>query len=170
MTMAKKSNKIAILARLGYEVKEDWRIPVKRNKYGAKRVGEHASHKEHNRAAQLRMWQQAGLISDLREQVAFELIPSQYSDFQYMQEQCATCPEVFACWKKRGNALCGIAADSKPQRTLIERACRYIADFVYTDNETGQTVVEDTKGVRTKEYIIKRKLMLFVHGIRIREI
>lgn len=45
-----------------------------------------------------------------------------------------------------------------------------IADFVYTDNASGQTVVEDTKGVRTKEYIIKRKLMLHVHNIQIHEI
>lgn len=56
------------------------------------------------------------------------------------------------------------------KRTLIERSCRYIADFVYTDNASGQTVVEDTKGVRTKEYIIKRKLMLHVHNIQIHEI
>ena len=49
-----------------------------------------------------------------------------------------------------------------------ERACAYIADFVYTDN--GKTVVEDTKGFKTKEYIIKRKLMLYIHGIRIREV
>ena len=143
--MAKKSNKIAILARLGYEVKEDWRIPVKRNKYGAKRVGEHASKKEHNRAIQLKLWQRAGVISDLREQVSFELIPAQYGE-------------------------CGTDIKGKPVRVLIERACRYIADFVYTDNDTGQTVVEDTKGVRTKEYIIKRKLMLAVHGIRIKEV
>ena len=52
---------------------------------------------------------------------------------------------------------------------LIERECSYIADFVYTDNATGRTIVEDTKGVRTKEYVIKRKLMLRVHGIRINE-
>lgn len=51
---------------------------------------------------------------------------------------------------------------------VIERECAYKADFVYTEN--GKTVVEDTKGFRTKEYIIKRKLMLQVHGIRIREI
>lgn len=31
-------------------------------------------------------------------------------------------------------------------------------------------VVEDAKGMRTKEYIIKRKLMLKIYGIRIREI
>lgn len=49
-----------------------------------------------------------------------------------------------------------------------ERACSYTADFVYSEN--GKTVVEDTKGFKTKEYIIKRKLMLFIHGIRIREV
>ena len=31
-------------------------------------------------------------------------------------------------------------------------------------------VVEDAKGVRTPEYIIKRKLMLYLHGIRVREV
>nr|DAL90270.1 MAG TPA: Endonuclease [Caudoviricetes sp.] len=51
---------------------------------------------------------------------------------------------------------------------VIERECAYKADFVYTEN--GETVVEDMKGFRTKDYIIKRKLMLKVHGIRIREV
>lgn len=50
---------------------------------------------------------------------------------------------------------------------VVERACVYVADFVYT--EDGKEIVEDTKGVRTADYIIKRKLMLWVHGIRIRE-
>ena len=49
-----------------------------------------------------------------------------------------------------------------------ERACYYVADFVYKDAD-GNTVVEDTKGVRTDAYKIKRKLMLQVHGIRIKE-
>ena len=51
---------------------------------------------------------------------------------------------------------------------VVERACSYVADFVYERN--GQQVVEDTKGFRTKDYIIKRKLMLQVHGIRISEV
>lgn len=49
-----------------------------------------------------------------------------------------------------------------------ERACTYIADFVYTD-EKGDLIVEDSKGFRTDAYKIKRKLMLWVHGIRIKE-
>lgn len=51
---------------------------------------------------------------------------------------------------------------------VVERACTYIADFVYFQD--GQKVVEDTKGFKTKDYIIKRKLMLHVHGIRIKEV
>lgn len=105
-----------------------------RNKYHAKKSGGYASRKEHRRANELRLMQRAGLITNLREQVSYELIPTQHG------------------------------ADGK----VLERACDYIADFVYTDKD-GKTVVEDTKGVKTKEYIIKRKLMLHVHGIRIVE-
>ena len=52
---------------------------------------------------------------------------------------------------------------------VVERPVTYIADFIYTGKD-GRQVVEDTKGVRTKEYIIKRKLMLYRYGIRIREV
>ena len=117
------------------------------NKYGARRIGTHASHKEHNRALQLRLWARAGIISDLREQVSFELIPAQYDETELSIVASGTNP-------------------SKPKRLLLEHPCRYIADFVYVDSE-GNTIVEDTKGYRTPEYIIKRKLMLWVHGIRI---
>ena len=51
---------------------------------------------------------------------------------------------------------------------VVERPVKYVADFVYTQD--GETVVEDAKGVRTKEYIIKRKLMLYKYGIRVREV
>lgn len=49
-----------------------------------------------------------------------------------------------------------------------ERACTYVADFVYIDSD-GNTVVEDTKGVKTDAYKIKRKLMLHRYGIKIKE-
>ena len=52
---------------------------------------------------------------------------------------------------------------------VTERAVKYIADFVYKDKQ-GNLIVEDTKGFRTPEYILKRKLMLQVHGITIKEI
>ena len=48
-----------------------------------------------------------------------------------------------------------------------ERACNYVADFVYCQD--GKTVVEDCKGFRTEGYKIKRKLMQYVHGIRVKE-
>lgn len=107
---------------------------AKGNKYHAEKSGGYASRKEHRRANELHLLQRAGLISGLREQVPYELIPAQ-----------------------RGS-------DGK----VIERACSYIADFVYIDKD-GNTIVEDTKGVRTDVYRIKRKLMLHVHGIRISE-
>ena len=52
---------------------------------------------------------------------------------------------------------------------ILERECSYIADFVYKTKE-GAVIVEDAKGVRTKDYIIKRKLMLWLKGIRIQEV
>lgn len=48
-----------------------------------------------------------------------------------------------------------------------ERACTYVADFVYY--EDGKMVVEDCKGFKTDVYRIKKKLMLWVHGISIKE-
>lgn len=107
----------------------------RKNKYGAIRSGGYDSKKEHGRACQLKLMERAGLISNLREQVVFLLIPSQTN---------------------------GEGIEEKP--------VKYKADFVYIDNATGQTVVEDTKGFRTPEYIIKRKLMLQVHGITIKEV
>ena len=52
--------------------------------------------------------------------------------------------------------------------TITERAVKYIADFVY--EREGKVIVEDTTGVKTPEYVIKRKLMLFFYGIEVREI
>lgn len=51
---------------------------------------------------------------------------------------------------------------------LVERAVTYKADFVYEEN--GQSVVEDVKGFRTKEYILKRKMMRYLKGIEVREV
>lgn len=50
----------------------------------------------------------------------------------------------------------------------VERSVKYVADFVY--HQDGQLVVEDTKGMKTPEYVLKRKLMLSVYGIRIKEV
>lgn len=122
------------------------------NKYHNKKVTsydgiQHDSKKEARRWCELKLLQKAGKISELQRQVEFELIPAQY--------------ETYERFSKKGEKL----ADGM---RLVERKCCYIADFVYTEN--GQRVVEDTKGVKTKDYIIKRKLMLYVHHVRIREI
>ena len=52
---------------------------------------------------------------------------------------------------------------------VVERAVDYIADFTYRDAD-GNLVVEDAKGFKTPEYVIKRKLLLHKYGIRIMEV
>lgn len=107
------------------------------------------SRKEARRYAELLMLQKAGEIYNLKRQVEFELIPNQY--------------EVVERWsEKTGKKL-------SDKRALAERKVCYIADFVY--NQGDKLVVEDTKSpvTRTKDYIIKRKLMLHIHGIKIIE-
>lgn len=54
-------------------------------------------------------------------------------------------------------------------KTKLYRACYYVADFVYFDKRTGKTVYEDTKGMRTEVYKLKRKLLYWRHGIEIKE-
>jgi hypothetical protein len=50
-----------------------------------------------------------------------------------------------------------------------ERPCYYIADFQYHDADLGKMVVEDCKGCKTEVYRIKKKLMLYIHNIKILE-
>lgn len=102
------------------------------------------SKKEACRYAELRIMEKAGVITDLQRQVKFILIPTQRE------------PDTVG---ERGGVHKG---------KLLEKECSYIADFVYWQN--GQRIVEDTKGFKTPEYRIKRKLMLHVYGIRIKEV
>ena len=64
-----------------------------------------------------------------------------------------------------------IPRQTRPDGTA-ERSCSYWADFTYDEWASGEwrRVVEDVKGMRTREYVIKRKLMLMVHGVAIREV
>lgn len=52
-----------------------------------------------------------------------------------------------------------------------ERGVKYVADFTYLDRD-GRMVVEDVKSgpTKTREYVLKRKLMMHVHGIVVREV
>lgn len=117
------------------------------NKYRARKILQNGesfdSKREYRRYQDLILLQRAGKISDLRRQVKYTLIPAQRE------------PDTIG---SRGGVKKG---------KVVERECSYTADFVYTEN--GETVVEDVKGMRTREYVIKRKLMLYMHGIRIRE-
>lgn len=65
--------------------------------------------------------------------------------------------------------LIGVQRDKEGK--IIERPCKYIADFAYKD-KNGSLIVEDAKSpaTRTDVYKIKRKLMLSIYGIRIQEV
>ena len=107
---------------------------------------------EAERYCQLKLLQRAGQISNLELQKDFVLIPNQYRT----EER----------YGKNGRRL-------KDKQILLEQKVVYRADFCYTDNETGEQVVEDAKSEITrinKGYVIKRKLMLYVHGIAIQEV
>ena len=120
-----------------------------RSKYGNHRVFRYGqwfdSEHEADRFFELSMLQRSGRISDLQTQVPFELIPTQRE------------PDTVG---KRGGIKLG---------KCIEKSCVYYADFVYKDSN-GKTVVEDAKGMKTEAYKIKKKLMLYRHGIRIVEV
>lgn len=53
---------------------------------------------------------------------------------------------------------------------VIEREAKYIADFTYRSCKTGRIVVEDAKGAKTEVYKLKKKIMLYRHGIQIKEV
>lgn len=113
------------------------------------------SQKEARRYYELKLLQRAGEIKDLELQKEFELIPAQYESFER--------------YGKKGQRL-------KDGKRCIEKSCVYKADFTYTDTKSGKTVVEDVKGyvdpssAGFAKFVIKRKLMLYIHGIRIKEI
>lgn len=109
------------------------------------------SRKEARRYLVLKQYEKEGKIRDLKWQVEFALLPAQYEP----------STEVYQRGEHKGELK---------QGKLIERAVVYIADFTYVTAD-GQYIVEDVKGgVKTKEYILKRKMLLFFHNIRIREI
>ena len=57
---------------------------------------------------------------------------------------------------------------SQKGKKRTERPVKYIADFVFIKD--GEEIVLDTKGMRTADYIIKRKLMKYIHNIEIEEV
>lgn len=126
-----------------------------RSKYNAKKIEVNGmkfdSKKEYERWNELLLLQRAGKISGLQRQVKFDLIPNQFIDVTEYTPK---------------------THKQKTVKKLVERSISYVADFVYTQD--GNKVVEDVKGYRQASaytvFVIKRKLMLWVHGIRIIEI
>lgn len=116
-------------------------------KYKAKKVmvnGEtFDSKKEASRWVELKLLEKSGKISNLERQVKFVLIPAQYGPDE---------------------------RNGKKKLRCLEREAAYHADFVYTQD--GKTVVEDAKSrpTKTKDYVLRRKLMLWRHGVRIKEV
>ena len=120
-------------------------------KFGNKKVvtdeGTFDSKKEYNTWCELKLMEKAGEITDLQRQVKFVLIPAQYEDIEVASK----------------------IGKTKIKKQLVERECSYIADFVFTIKETGEKIVLDTKSEATitPEFKIKKKLMLWVHHIKI---
>ena len=123
-----------------------------RAKYGNSKIkntyGTFDSQLEFARFVFLSNQQKEGEISGLRRQVEYLLIPAQY-----------------------GTEIRHLKTKDKEVRVMLERPCSYIADFVYERN--GKTIVEDCKGAKaiiTETAKIKKKLLLWVHGIELRYI
>ena len=112
----------------------------------------HDSRKEARRWEQLLLLERAGHITDLRRQVKYTLIPAQVETYERYSPTT-------------GKRL-------KDGTRTLERECAYIADFVY--KRDGELVVEDVKGYRDGTaydvFVIKRKMMLFIHGIHVQTI
>lgn len=118
------------------------------SKYGARKCScncghTHDSRKEAERCDELHILLAAGEISDLKIQESYLIIPAIY--------KTVDTGSVY----KKGNRK----GQKRFKQVTDEKAAYYIADFVYFDTRLNRTVIEDTKGMKTKEYILKRKLM-----------
>lgn len=116
------------------------------SKYMAKKIKDlegniFDSKAEYRRWVELKREESLGVITNLQRQVEYQLLPTQKLDTP----------------RKNGERV---------QRN--EPRVKYIADFVY--ERDGATIVEDVKGIKTDSYVLKRKLMKYIHGIEIKEV
>jgi len=122
-----------------------------RNKFGNHKVTVDGirfdSRKEAKFYLFLREAQKNGEISDLQLQVPYELIPAIYED-----------------------QVIHLKTKDKTVRRCVQKAVHYVADFVYTETSSGNEYVVDTKGFRTPEYKLKKKMMRAFRGIDIKEV
>lgn len=108
------------------------------------------SKKESQRNAYLELMQKQGLISDLKRQVVFELIPTIYED-----------------------KVVHLKTKDKIVQRVAQKSVTYKADFTYIKD--GQLVVEDVKASASyaaldKTFILKEKMMRYFHGIVIKRV
>lgn len=148
------AKKLAVEAKkIADKVRNEEKKLSKGNKLHAEKTNGYASKKEAKRAAELRLLERAGIIRDLQEQVKFVLIPAVWKEI----------PRI----GKRGKPI-------KPKRKCVQRELAYVADFVFIDNATGHTVVEDVKGYKGgatyRIFVNKKKLMLDKYGIEVKEV
>lgn len=156
------------------------------NHIDPKRMEKYDSNKEYRRFLELRQSLEAGVIKHLRRQVAYEIIPEHFEMLHVRDKvvktywvsgaKFSTRKEAAAFCKSQGLKQSNITSydtlEPVMKKNIIEQRAIYTADFVYEDAVTGQTIVEDVKSEYTrkeKDYILRRKLMLHVHGIRIKE-
>ena len=125
-------------------------MAIRKAKYGSKKVTYNGitfdSKKEMYRYIRLKSMQDEGLISDLRMQVPYEIIPAVYEE-----------------------EIVQLKTKVKTINKCVQRAAYYLADFVYKDKD-GNEVVEDAKGMRTEKYLLKKKMMRAFLGITIKEV
>lgn len=128
----------------------------KRPKYGNKKVEFNGvtfdSKKELQRYQVLLEAESNGLIENLRRQVKFELIPAIREQYE---EQLKT--------------------KTRTKTRTLQKAITYTADFEYYDVESDEWVVEDVKSspmqaVLDKVYVLKKKMMFAIKGIKIKEV
>lgn len=108
------------------------------------------SKKESQRNSYLELMQKQGLISDLKRQVVFELIPTIYED-----------------------KVVHLKTKDKIVKRVAQKSVTYKADFTYIKD--GQLVVEDVKASASyaaldKTFILKEKMMRYFHGIVIKRV
>lgn len=145
------------------------------------------SKKEYTRWLELQDLERRGEILGLRRQVEFELIPAHKEiEYELKERQCWDVEDVESFrTKAEAVAYCranGIKPNDThirkvvkmvryPRERVIEQNAVYTADFTYTTKD-GEFVVEDVKSPYTAkepDYVLRRKLMLFRHGIKIKE-
>ena len=95
------------------------------------------------------------------------------------KREAARYAELVAMWRSGdiSEPICHPSFELIPAQVATsgrkERRVTYVADFSYCRASDGMWVVEDVKSPVTSKlpaYIIKRKLMLSVHGIEVVEI